>query len=200
MSSHHIVRDEQEPALILISSKIDQDVLGNLLEWSPTVIVDAKILDELALQGIKLDIVIGSEEEVHEAKIELKNQEPVKYLIVNNGADRLLQALYFLSGSKYKAVNISTDMSIGLSDSLEKYLNQLDIVIYDGSIKWIYCINFSFKKWLPCNREIHFLNHNVEVSTREKKQKREMHRIKIEADGLYEFKSAEPGFWLGEAI
>ena len=40
MSSHHIVRDDQEPALIIANgASCSNELLGQLLEWSPIVIV-----------------------------------------------------------------------------------------------------------------------------------------------------------------
>ena len=40
MSSHHIVRDDQEPALIIANgAACSIELLGQLLEWSPLVVV-----------------------------------------------------------------------------------------------------------------------------------------------------------------
>ncbi|RZK41505.1 MAG: thiamine pyrophosphokinase, partial [Pedobacter sp.] len=40
MSSHHIVREKQEPALYIHQlGNFDEEKLGQLLEWSPTVLV-----------------------------------------------------------------------------------------------------------------------------------------------------------------
>ena len=40
MSSHHIVRDDQEPALIIANgASCSNELMGQLLEWSPLVIV-----------------------------------------------------------------------------------------------------------------------------------------------------------------
>lgn len=37
MSSHHIVRDDQEPALIIANgAACSSELLGQLLEWSPS--------------------------------------------------------------------------------------------------------------------------------------------------------------------
>ncbi len=60
MSSHHIVRDDQEPALIIANgASCNIELLGQLLEWSPLVIVlDSAIERVLALE-IKVDILLG---------------------------------------------------------------------------------------------------------------------------------------------
>jgi hypothetical protein len=42
MSSHHFVRDQQEPALLILALEaFTYDSLGELLEWVPTVICKA---------------------------------------------------------------------------------------------------------------------------------------------------------------
>ena len=62
MSSHHIVRDEQEPALIILSLKsVESAILDELLEWSPTVILPDHLIEEAAVLGFKFDVVICEE-------------------------------------------------------------------------------------------------------------------------------------------
>jgi hypothetical protein len=40
MSSHHIVKEKQEPALYIHHfGNFDEEYLGQLLEWSPTLLV-----------------------------------------------------------------------------------------------------------------------------------------------------------------
>ena len=46
MSSHHIVREKQEPALLVLGlDDFPDELLGQLLEWSPTVIVTADTVE-----------------------------------------------------------------------------------------------------------------------------------------------------------
>ncbi|HYG16495.1 MAG TPA: thiamine diphosphokinase, partial [Bacteroidia bacterium] len=40
MSSHHFVKEKQEPALIIANGEAcSRELLGQLLEWQPTVMV-----------------------------------------------------------------------------------------------------------------------------------------------------------------
>lgn len=58
MSSHHIVRENQEPALLIEDLfLIDEEDLGQLLEWSPTIVIEAETIDLLDARGYKFDIV-----------------------------------------------------------------------------------------------------------------------------------------------
>ena len=60
MSSHHFVRDKQEPALIIANGdECSNEVLNQLLEWNPFVLVLDGALDRVLMKGIKVDAVIG---------------------------------------------------------------------------------------------------------------------------------------------
>jgi thiamine pyrophosphokinase len=60
MSSHHIVRDDQEPALIIANGAACSDeLLGQLLEWSPLVVVLDSAMERVVELGIKVDVLLG---------------------------------------------------------------------------------------------------------------------------------------------
>ncbi|MBD3725125.1 MAG: thiamine diphosphokinase, partial [Flavobacteriaceae bacterium] len=60
MSSHHIVRDDQEPALIIANgAACSKELMGQLLEWSPFVVVLDSAIDRVLNLGIKVDVLLG---------------------------------------------------------------------------------------------------------------------------------------------
>ena len=60
MSSHHIVRDDQEPALIIANGAACQpELLGQLLEWSPLVVVLDSAMERVMELDIKVDVLLG---------------------------------------------------------------------------------------------------------------------------------------------
>lgn len=66
MSSHHIIRENQEPALIIDDyDVISEDMLGQLLEWSPTVITNESGYLKLLLAGIKVDYILVPHSDNH---------------------------------------------------------------------------------------------------------------------------------------
>ena len=78
MSSHHIVRDEQEPALLIDDPfALQLDFIELLLEWSPTVVVTANALDEVLHWGIKIDVVIAHISDVKRIKPRIQDQRPI---------------------------------------------------------------------------------------------------------------------------
>lgn len=58
MSSHHIVRDNQEPALFIDAPIYNFEWIGQLLEWSPILIVNANYLDWIIMHDLKPDVIL----------------------------------------------------------------------------------------------------------------------------------------------
>lgn len=145
MSSHHIVREKQEPALLILSlSNFSEELLGQLLEWSPTVITSIAVAEKLNAMGIKVDKVIVDSEELQNV------QSDVKYLI-SNGQPLLTAAMDFLIAENYAAVNIiAEDEPL---QYFEPFISAINIVILHGDNK-IYPVTSGFSKWLPAGELI----------------------------------------------
>src|SRR6201989_2012200 len=102
MSSHHVVREKQEPALLVLGlDNFDDDLLGQLLEWSPTVITTPQTAEQLNAFGIKIDWIItdAAGEDLH---------SNVKTIPQGN-SDVVSIPLPFLVKQAFPAVNIVTD-------------------------------------------------------------------------------------------
>jgi thiamine pyrophosphokinase len=147
MSSHHIVREKQEPALLVLGlDNFPDELLGQLLEWSPTVIATAETADQLDSRGIKIDWIIG------EADAEMP-QSDVKLLLANSG-NATVTALEFLGKNEYSSVNIVTD-DLQLND-YEPFVNQINLVIFNGCQK-IYPVSSGYSKWKSADEGIKLL-------------------------------------------
>lgn len=60
MSSHHFVKENQEPALIRANGQsCESDLLNQLLEWSPLVVVLDGAVNRVLDLGIKFDVLLG---------------------------------------------------------------------------------------------------------------------------------------------
>jgi len=200
MSSHHIVRDEQEPALVLVESHWNSETLGSLLEWGPVVIVDIYLVDKVIEEGCKLDIVIGEEQDLATSKDKLLYQEPIKYLSKQKEEDTALKAIFYLLSAKHKAVNIFVSVSDQLLQSIEIFLNRIDVVIFDEHVKWIYCKKVVFKKWYAKNRIIQFRKEDIKIISENNCVKISDNTYQVIQEGLIEIQSDHNGFWLGETI
>lgn len=155
MSSHHIVREKQEPALLVLGlDNFTEEDLGQLLEWSPTLIATALVAEQLTVYGIKIDHVIANE--VNEI-----TQSDVK--IISPGEQTPIQAAFnYLLAEGYPAVNIVTD-ELELAD-YQSYALQINLVIFYEGQK-IYTINSGFSKWKPAGETITLLSASAGVQT-----------------------------------
>lgn len=58
MSSHHFVKEGQEPSVWVLGTDFNEDTLGTLLEWSPLVITTLSAAEKLFSLQIKTDRII----------------------------------------------------------------------------------------------------------------------------------------------
>ncbi len=58
MSSHHFVKEGQEPSVWVLGTDFNEDILGTLLEWSPLVITNLIAAEKLFSLQIKTDRII----------------------------------------------------------------------------------------------------------------------------------------------
>ena len=149
MSSHHVVRDQQEPALLIENSAaLDFAMVQSLLEWSPTVIVVEDALTQVMDWGIKIDVVVAEFKSMDLLKPQLKSQSPVKLLGFENG-NQLQNAYQYLLDEGYSAVNILADIFNSQVLNLAKlYDREIDSVIFNSNQKWIYSRLGFFEKWV----------------------------------------------------
>jgi len=147
MSSHHIVREKQEPALLVLGlDDFPEEMLGQLLEWSPTVIATAQTAENLISRGIKIDwIITDATGEVLQSDVKL----------MSCGECNLSDAaLEFLTGNEYSAVNIVTD-ELRLED-YEPFADKINVVIFNDHQK-IYPIVSGFSKWKQAGETVKIL-------------------------------------------
>ncbi len=138
MSSHHIIREKQEPALYIhYLGDFDEESLGQLLEWSPSVLVAASEYEKALSLGIKIDVVIGVADE-------LQIQEHTKFIYA--GVENLPTAVKYLIAEGYPAVNIISKEN--RFDDLVDYLPEINIVLFTEAEK-TYAVKPGFSIWKP---------------------------------------------------
>ncbi|WP_293886511.1 MULTISPECIES: hypothetical protein [unclassified Sphingobacterium] len=136
MSSHHIVRENQEPALLIEDLfLIDGEDLGQLLEWSPTIIIEEGTMDLLDARGYKFDIVF-TQNAINASQENLK--------VISYDVAFLKAAIEHLIAHQYKAVNIVSDqLDLGY---YRAYLEQINIVLFSKGFRY-YFVKTGFTKW-----------------------------------------------------
>lgn len=193
MSSHHFVKEGQEPALLILRA-VPFAVVEPLLEWAPLVMVDEKVLDDVLLWGIKIDVVITEYSEETLTK-KLADQAPVK--IISSDRSTLEIALSSLSGMKQSAVNIVTSAEKELLKTLETFRDQLVISVVDGERKWLSVPAGNFRKWYEKNTILEIAG-SPEFSKLVNIEKKHNSYV-VQQEGLAELESSNP-YWLGEML
>jgi len=158
MSSHHIVRDDQEPALIIANGEAcSKELLGQLLEWSPLVIVLDAAMDRVLELGIKVDVLLGDFDRDFNADLYKAKQYPIEIIHTphQNKTD-LEKAFDFLIEKGHNAANViwatgrRADHTITNISNIVAYRNQLKVVILDDHSK-VFLLPPTYEKWYPAN-------------------------------------------------
>ncbi|MDN4166675.1 hypothetical protein QWY31_14285 [Cytophagales bacterium LB-30] len=195
MSSHHIVRDEQEPALLLLeASEHPSESILSLLEWSPTVVVASTCLANVLAWGIKVDVVIGPKSEEHPLREALQEQYPVQLLCFEK-PNYLEDAINYLLARKHKALNC-----IGGTINYQEpppFEGLMQIVHLTDSFKAFWVADGHYEKWW---RQGVLLAFEASPETQiQGLQNLGNGQWKTEADQLIHIRQPQ-GFWIKEPI
>ncbi|MCE7057492.1 thiamine pyrophosphokinase [Algoriphagus sp. AGSA1] len=148
MSSHHFVKEQQEPAvLILDADQIGFEQISPLLEWIPTVLVSEVALDRVLSWGIKIDVILASTAFQTDNQQLLEEQYPVKF-ITAEGKPYLDAGLEYLLATDHKAVHLLGISHVSALD-LGTRLDLITITLLDGDWKYYPVKSGEFKKWFP---------------------------------------------------
>ncbi|WP_372472949.1 thiamine diphosphokinase [Capnocytophaga sp. ARDL2] len=154
MSSHHIVRDDQEPALIIANGEAcNIDLMHQLLEWSPLVVVLDSAIDRVLELGIKIDVLLGDFDRGFNSEKYKELQYPLEIIPYScqNSTD-LEKAFHFLIERGHKMANViwatgkRMDHTLNNITCIAKFSQQLEIVLFDDYSK-IFVLPKTYKKW-----------------------------------------------------
>ena len=163
MSSHHVVRDQQEPALIIADlSNSSYESVKSLLEWSPTILVLNSCLAEVLDWGINIDGVIVDESQTGHLHDALMPQVKILTHVIEKHPMAI--ALNYLVQHSFDAVNIIGDCE-KLYALLEPFNNKLQLVVHNNMSRSYY-VNRNYQKWVVANVtfEIYPPENSVETS------------------------------------
>ena len=153
MSSHHIVKDGQEPALIIANgAACSTELMGQLLEWNPYVVVLDGAIHRVRELGLKMDLLLGDfDSHNHEGEQLYQSNIEVIHTPDQNKTD-LQKAIELLIERKYTAVNIvwatgrRADHNLTNVTDLVRYKQHINLVMLDDHSR-IFPLKTSFKKW-----------------------------------------------------
>lgn len=164
------------------------ELLGQLLEWSPTVITTQQTAPLLHDNGIKIDWIIANGNFKPQQR-DIKLMPP--------GTDTPAEAaLKYLVTHGYLAVNIVTD-DLQLKDFLF-FTDKINLVIFYDKRK-IYPVNSGFSKWKLAGEFVEMLTHPGELYC-SGLEPMGHHRFKTTHDGFFSLKFNQPVMFIAEDV
>jgi thiamine pyrophosphokinase len=154
MSSHHIIREDQEPALIIANgAPCNTELMGQLLEWSPTVVVVDGAANRVQHLGIQVDYVIGDFDSLSPDFQSQWPQPETQFIQDSNQENQDLEkAIDLLIAKGHKAANIvwgtgfRADHTLATFGILGKYNGKIKLVLHDDH-SCVYVLPKTFEKW-----------------------------------------------------
>ena len=156
MSSHHFVKEGQEPALIIANGQsCSHALLNQLIEWCPFIVVLDGAYNRVQKLEIKPDVVIGDFD-----SIELINNDiDVEFIKIHDQSTTDLEkGITYLKDKGYKNINVvwatgkRLDHTLNNISILAKY-SEISIVFYDDFSK-AFLVPKSFSKRYKMNTAI----------------------------------------------
>ncbi|MCE2895804.1 MAG: hypothetical protein LW721_15335 [Flammeovirgaceae bacterium] len=192
MSSHHFVKEDQEPALLIVNpTAISFEKIQELLEWSPTVIVSAEAIITVQGWGIKMDAVLCLEGQQEELAVNLADQVPIRFITFAEEMNILSVGYDLLRNSNYKAVNVLVERLADL-EVIQRF-SFIDVEVFFDQKRWVYIESGRFEKWLSQGNQL-----SIYPIVQTTLLNLDQHLTSIQ-DGKVKLESASP-FWVGEEL
>jgi hypothetical protein len=149
MSSHHFVKEGQEPALFVLE-KSSIHLATPLLEWVPLVMVADDVLEDVLQWGIKIDVVLQAQLPLSVVEQLVVDQQPVEILSAEPG-QVVSTGLQFFIDEGYEAVNVIGSSDDHVFQSIEQVASRLQVAIFTSDVKWSLITSGVFEKWMPAD-------------------------------------------------
>jgi hypothetical protein len=192
MSSHHVVREGQEPALFIIEP-ISYGRVAPLLEWSPLIMVTDAALENVLSWGIRIDAVACDPRNRSDVQAMIADAQQVEIV---EAKDQLLDGLRWLSNKNQFAVTLAGRDPHTLDRIDEETYHGISFI--DPAMRWIPVVG-EFKKWVPARTTFRLLHtpQDCELTVTNGEVSGEL--IISKDDGLVTIRSS-CRLWLGEVI
>jgi hypothetical protein len=185
MSSHHFVKEGQEPTLVIISiASASFEHIQTLLEWSPKVFVADSALLTVLQWNIKIDGVIVQPLQIKKWQQELRDQEPLQWVEYRDGL--MLDALAALSKQNHQKLQIVDDVGmLPFSDLQDLPCETVTLIRYPQ--RWSLIRAGKWTKWMPGGTTFSLIS--VSNTTEHTVQSDGSHTVEL-----------PPPFWVGEVL
>jgi hypothetical protein len=195
LSSHHFVKEGQEPALFILDA-LSLELAEPLLEWAPLVIVTDTVLPTVLRWGIKIDVVLVQVDRMAEMNIQLNDQGPVQIISYNDQNDLLSAVFTFLINKEQKAVNVMGETSDFLFTTINRFTQKIQVDVFAKGINWLCIYAGRYEKWLPAKSRLMIrVEENQNIQSKGISHQQQF--WEAEKDGMVTIQS-DRSFWVGE--
>jgi len=190
MSSHHIIRDNQEPAVFLGEiHSISADLLGQVLEWSPTVICLDKNMEALESQGVKVNVLLRAVDQTNLDKLQADMD------VITYQQDYLPALFDYLAKIDNFAIYL---VGCYPSPVLVSYADRFSINLLDGNRHTVLVKRYS--KWLPRGARL-YMDNQVNQSLNDKNLRLSgKNSYEVIQDGFVEIPEQKHYFFLTQEL
>lgn len=204
MSSHHFVKEGQEPALVIVDPlACSFELIGQLIEWCPKVMLLERALEEVLKWNIKIDAVICPQTHQEALSALLEHQMPIEFLLLDDQSE-----LFFFLNDYAKNNHFNEFYLICDSESyfLSEKCTSICFVFYSGLFKSYFVESGNWKKWLNEKDEIILtskegLNDMLVAENLTIIEKSSVKiRFKVIQPGICSINTAGKNFWISEVV
>jgi hypothetical protein len=195
MSSHHFVKEGQEPALLILEA-FSLEAVEPLLEWAPLVVVSEIVVDEVLRWGIKVDVVVAKKETIVSLDDQLSDQGPVQFLEYDG--DMMSAVFEFLLTKKQSGLTIVSNSQMDVMNAAQSFGKKLNVSILTSSTRWSYIAVGHFTKWFPANATL-MIQATGSFHLTGTSELLNSNEILTQRDGIISIESSG-GFWVAETV
>ncbi len=195
MSSHHFVREGQEPALLILDP-VPFSKAADLLEGAPLLLITENVLDEAESWSVKVDVVIcspGQEGVVHKR---LQHQQPV-VVKSNDSGDWISSGLSYLQKEGYTNVNLLTRRREDVLAAFSGIELPVQVTVFENGLRW-HRVTI-FRKWAANGQKFMIWPEYITSQLETDGLKLASGEFQTEADGMVSI-SGPSEFWVGENL
>ncbi|MCK9480835.1 MAG: thiamine diphosphokinase [Bacteroidia bacterium] len=190
MSSHHFVREGQEPALVLANGlPCSTELLNQLVAWSPTIMVLDGAYYKAMERNINFDILLGDFDSIKTTSIELPFPAEIIHTPDQEKTD-LQKGLELLIARKTEAANLlwatgaRADHFMSNLNVMAKFRNDITLkMIDDNSV--IYPVKSPFVKYFHAGENLSLIPLNAVKNIQTKNLQYELHGGLLEPGGRF---------------
>jgi hypothetical protein len=149
MSSHHFVKEGQEPALLIMNG-VSFERAQPLLEWSPFIVVASEALEKVLSWGIRIDAVIIQSDDELTVKQRFSQFQDVDLIVIAKPEELLAACVRFTRNKMHPELNILCPTLEEIFPSLEE-AGDMRVTVLANDYRWI--TTRSYRKWVSAGTQ-----------------------------------------------